>query len=182
MLISQVTHGRPQDRRSDTEEAIYDALEAQGAVFARVDHDPADTMEICGQIETVLGATICKNLFLCNRQQTDFYLLLMPPDKPFKTKFLSGQLGCSRLSFASDEQMETLLHCHPGSASALELFFDREGQIRLVIDRDLAQEQDWCGHPGRSTSTLRMRWEDLLNYVNLTGHSPTYVELPREVE
>ena len=83
------------------------------------------------------------------------------------------------------KQRETILaylETVPGSVSALELLFDREGQIRLVIDRDLAQEQDWCGHPGRSTSTLRMRWEDLLNYVNLSGHSPSYVELPREVE
>ena len=170
--------GRPSDQRIPQEEAIYDKLEELSIPFTRVDHDHADTMEDCLRIESVLGGKICKNLFLCNRQQTEFYLLMMPGDKPFKTKYLSAQLGCSRLSFAGAGHMGDYLSTVPGSASALELIFDVQGKVRLVVDRPLLKEADFCGHPGISTSTLRMRREDLLRYVEAAGHPPVYVDLP----
>ena len=170
--------GRPSDQRIPQEEAIYDKLEELSIPFTRVDHDHADTMEDCLRIESVLGGKICKNLFLCNRQQTEFYLLLMPGDKPFKTKYLSAQLGCSRLSFADAGHMEEYLRTIPGSVSPLELLFDTQGKVQLVIDRDLWQEDTFCGHPGISTSTLRLKREDLLRYVEAVGHLPVYVDLP----
>ena len=170
--------GRPSDQRIPQEEAIYDKLEELSIPFTRVDHDHADTMEDCLRIESVLGGKICKNLFLCNRQQTEFYLLMMPGDKPFKTKYLSAQLGCSRLSFADAGHMGDYLSTVPGSVSALELIFDTQGKVQLVIDRPLLEEADFCGHPGISTSTLRMGREDLLRYVEAAGHPPVYVDLP----
>ena len=172
--------GRPADRRSEAEEAIYNRLEELAIPFDRVDHDHADTMEDCLLIEATLGGKICKNLFLCNRQQTEFYLLMMPGDKPFKTKYLSAQLGCSRLSFADAGHMEQYLHTIPGSVSALELIFDTEGKVRLVVDRDLLRDETVSGHPGLSTSTLRMARQDLLRYVEAAGHSPTLIDLPAE--
>ena len=169
---------RPADGRSEQENAIYDHLEELNIPHIRVDHDHADTMEDCLAIEKVLGAPICKNLFLCNRQQTDFYLLLMHGDKPFKTKFLSAQLGCSRLSFADEGHMAELLHTVPGSVSALELLFDTDHKIKLVIDKELMDDEFISGHPGFSTSTVRLTREDMLRYVESTGHEPTYVDLP----
>ena len=174
--------GKPAEKRSPQEDAIYDALDALGIPFDRVDHDHADTMEDCLRIEEVLGGKICKNLFLCNRQGTAFYLLMMPGDKPFKTKYLSAQLGCARLSFADAGHMERYLHTIPGSVSALELLFDTEHQVRLVMDRDLLKDETISGHPGFSTSTIRMSREDMLRYVNSTGHEPTWVDLPAEIE
>ena len=171
---------RPSEPRSEQEDAIYDKLDALGIPFLRVDHEHADTMEDCRLIEAHLGGKICKNLFLCNRQETEFYLLMMPREKPFKTKYLSSQLGCSRLSFASAEHMAELLHTIPGSASALELLFDTEHRVKLVIDHDLLQEETISGHPGFSTSTLRLKREDLLRYVDAVGHAPTIVDLPAE--
>lgn len=170
--------GRPSDDRIPQELAIYDKLDELGIAYTRVDHEHADTMEDCLIIEEVLGARICKNLFLCNRQQTEFYLLLMPGDKPFKTKFLSAQLDCARLSFAGDEHMKELLQTIPGSVSALELLFDKEKRVRLVIDKDLLKDESISGHPGISTSTVRLRREDMLRYVEAVGHTPTYIDLP----
>ena len=169
---------RPTDERIPQELAIYDRLEELSIPNVRVDHDPADTIEVCEQVETVLGAKICKNLFLCNRQQTEFYLLLMPGDKPFKTKFLSAQLGCSRLSFADDGHMKELLSTVPGSVSALELLFDTDKRVKLVIDRDLLADETVGAHPGISTSTLKLQREDLLKFAASTGHEPTYIDLP----
>jgi Ala-tRNA(Pro) deacylase len=179
MFIDQTQYTtRPTDKRIPQELAIYDRLEQLEIPYVRVDHDRADTIEICHEVEKVLGGEICKNLFLCNRQQTEFYLLLMPGDKPFKTKFLSAQLGCSRLSFAGDEHMKELLSTIPGSVSAMELLFDTEHKVKLVIDRDLLQDAYISGHPGISTSTLKLKREDLLRFVQSTGHEPTYIDLP----
>ncbi len=169
---------RPTDDRIPQELAVYDRLEELALPFERVDHDHADTIEACHLVEAVLGCKICKNLFLCNRQQTEFYLLMMPGDKPFKTKFLSAQLDCARLSFADAGHMEQYLQTIPGSVSALELLFDRERKVQLVIDRDLMLDEYISGHPGRSTSTVKLKREDLLKYVESTGHPPVYVSLP----
>ena len=94
--------GRPADTgaRLAKEIRVYDFLDSLGIGYGRIDHEAAMTMEVCEEIDRTLGAQICKNLFLCNRQQTDFYLLMMPGDKQFKTKDLSAQIGSSRLSFA----------------------------------------------------------------------------------
>ena len=179
MHIDQTRYtARPTDERIPQELAIYDRLEELAIPYVRVDHDHADTIEFCHQVEQVLGAEICKNLFLCNKQQTDFYLLMMPGDKPFKTKFLSAQLGCTRLSFADGGHMRDCLQTVPGSVSALALLFDTDRRVKLVIDRYLMADEFISGHPGISTSTLRLRREDMLKFVESTGHSPTYVDLP----
>lgn len=172
--------GRPVEKREPWEEAIYDKLDELNIPFFRVDHDYADTMEDCLLIEEALGGKICKNLFLCNRQQTAFYLLMMPGGKLFKTKYLSAQLGCARLSFADAEHMARYLNTIPGSVSALELLFDTDHMVQLVIDRELLADDTVSGHPGRSTSTVRMSREDLLRYVSAVGHEPVYIDLPAE--
>ena len=169
---------RPTDDRIPQEFAIYDRLEELSIPFVRVDHDHADTIEFCLEVEKVLGSKICKNLFLCNRQQTDFYLLMMPGDKPFKTKYLSAQLGCSRLSFADETHMAQYLQTVPGSVSALELLFDTGHHVQLVVDRALMSDEFISGHPGISTSTLQLKREDLLRFVSSTGHEPIYIDLP----
>ena len=103
--------GRPSEiyGREERELRVYELLDSLNIEYERCDHAPAVTMEDCEAVDIAMGVRMCKNLFLCNRQRTDFYLLLIPADKPFKTKELSAQLGVSRLSFASAEDMERLL-------------------------------------------------------------------------
>ena len=138
-----------------------------------------DTIEACAAVEQVLGAGICKNLFLTNRQQTAFYLLLMPGHKPFRTKDLSHQIGSARLSFASPEHMLELLDIAPGSVSVLGLMNDHDGRVRLLIDRDLLQDAYLCCHPCINTSTLKLRMADAIDVlIPALAHTPTYVDLP----
>ena len=137
-------------------------------------------MEDCLAVEAVLGAKICKNLFLCNRQKTQYYMLMMPGEKPFKTKNLTAQLNCARLSFGDAEKMEEYLHTTPGSVSALELLFDTGNDIMLVIDNELLKDENISGHPGISTSTVRLSREDMLKYVKAVRHEPTFIDLAAE--
>lgn len=172
--------GRPNDKRTDTEESIYNHLDSLNIPYLRADHEHADTMEDCLLVEEVLSAKICKNLFLCNRQKTEFYMVLMPGDKNFKTKFITKPLGCARLSFAEADKMAEYLHTVPGSVSALELLFDTENNVKLVIDNDLMKEDYICGHPGISTSTVKLSKEDLITYVKSVGHEPVFIDLMTE--
>ena len=171
--------GRPEEARSPREERCYDFLDGLGIEYFRVDHEHADTIQECELVESLLGAKICKNLFLTNRQQTDFYLLIMPGEKPFKTKLLSKQINTARLSFGSPEQMERYLDTHPGSASVLGLLNDTENAVRLIVDRDLLAEKNFGCHPYQNTSSLLFSTEDLFEKVlPALHHEPSFVELP----
>ena len=184
MKIDQtVYHGRPADTRIPKEERCYELLDRLGVEYVRVDHEHADTIEACHEIEKLLGCEICKNLFLTNRQMTEVWLLLMPGEKPFKTKLLSKQIGSARLSFASAEQMLQYLDITPGSVSVLGLMNDRENKVRLLIDRDLLTQETIGMHPCINTSSLRMKTEDLTEkLLPAMGHEPTVVDLPWDTE
>ena len=171
--------GRPSEPRTPREERCYDLLDSLGVEFFRVDHEHADTIQDCELLESLLGAKICKNLFLTNRQQTDFYLLIMPGEKPFKTKLLSKQINTARLSFGTPEQMERFLDTLPGSASVLGLMNDRDNSVRLLVDKDLLSEETFGCHPCQNTSSLRFKTADLFSRIlPAIHHEPTFVELP----
>ncbi|MBQ2785722.1 MAG: prolyl-tRNA synthetase associated domain-containing protein [Oscillospiraceae bacterium] len=172
--------GRPADcsGRLDKEIRVYDLLDKLGILYHRIDHEAAMTMEACAAIDEALDATICKNLLLCNRQCTDFYLLMLPGDKVFKTSVLSKQIGSSRLSFASGEYMEQLLDINPGSLSVLGLMNDREHRVQLLIDTAVLKGEYFGCHPCINTSSLRLRTKDLMEKIlPATGHEAQLVAL-----
>ena len=177
MHESPLFTGRPQiGSRSDAEEKCYELLEALSINFTRVDHDIAMTMEDLAAAEKVLSCPIAKNLFLTNRQQTDFYLLIMPGNKPFKTKYLSAQLGCSRLSFASEEHLTSLLGVKSGSASLLGLMNDSEKKVQLVFDSELLAEPRFACHPCINSSTLAFDTSEIFKKI-----LPAFVREHKEV-
>lgn len=165
----ELLHGSPADMtgRSDREIRTYAFLDRLGVDFDRTDHpeQPATTMEVCAEVDAILGVHICKNLFLCNRQKTSFYLLIMPGDKPFRTKELSGQMGVSRLSFADEEYMERFLDIHPGSVSVMGLMNDKDHRVQLVIDEDVLREELFGCHPCENTSSIRFATKDLTDTI-----------------
>ena len=179
----ELQKGRPEntDNRLDKEIRVYDFLDKLGIQYQRIDHEAAMTMDACEEIDRALGdnTTICKNLFLCNRQETDFYLLLMPGDKPFKTKDLSAQIHSARLSFAKPEYMEKYLDITPGSVSVLGLMNDSEKKVQLLIDEDVMKEPYFGCHPCINTSSLKFTTEDLMQkIIPALEHEPVTVTLP----
>lgn len=175
----RLENGRPSDTtgRLEREIAVYDLLDRLGIAYGRVDHEAVFTMEACREIDRVLApAVICKNLFLCNAQQTAFYLLMLREDKRFRTKDISAQIGSARLSFAPEERLPELLGLTPGSVSVLGLMNDREGRVRLLIDRDVLASE-WVGcHPCINTSSLRLHVQDLTDrFLPAVAHDFTLV-------
>lgn len=175
--------GRPADcsGRPEKEGAVYDLLERLNIPFTRADHPAAFTMEECEAVSQALHTPICKNLFLCNRQKTAFYLLLLPASKPFRTKEITAQLGCARLSFAGEEQLASLLHLTPGSATIFGLQYDTENRVQLVVDRDLLDEAYFGRHPCINTSTIRLKTSDVFDRLtHALHHDYTLVTLKGE--
>ena len=177
----ELIHGRPEtnEGRLPKEIRVYDLLDSLGISYDRVDHEEAMTMEVCAAIDEVLEATICKNLLLCNRQGTAFYLLMLPGNKVFKTSILSKQIGSSRLSFASSEAMEQFLDITPGSVSVMGLMNDHENRVQLLMDKDVLKGEYIGCHPCINTSSLRFKTADLTQkIIPAMHHEPTYVDLP----
>ena len=175
--------GRPQvtDGRLPKEIACYDLLDKLQILYWRVDHTPRDTIAACEEIDEIMHTKMCKNLFLCNRQKTAFYLLLIDGDKSFRTSSFSKLLGVSRLSFGDAEHMASLLDLTPGSVSVLGLMNVTERQVQLVIDRDVAQLEYHGCHPCINTSSLKLRTTDLLEkFLPAVGHTPMILDLPKE--
>lgn len=175
--------GRPQNTegRLDREVRVYDLLDSLGIEYLRTDHGHADNMEACNEIDKVLDVLICKNLFLCNRQKTKFYLLMMPGDKPFKTKELSSQINSARLSFASAEAMEEYLDILPGSVSVMGLMNDKENAVNLLVDEDVLKGEYVGCHPCVNTSSLKIKTTDVFDrFLKAVGHTATVVHLTGE--
>ena len=179
----ELLDGRPDNPagRLPREVRTYDYLDSLGIPYKRTDHGRADNMEACNEIDAVLGVLICKNLFLCNRQKTVFYLLMMPGDKKFKTKELSAQINSARLSFAEPEDMLKYLDIEPGAVSIMGLMNDRDHQVNLLIDEDVLEGEYLGCHPCVCTSSLKMKTADVIEkFLPATGHTFRKVHLVGE--
>ena len=177
----QLLHGRPEsaEGRLNKETRVYDLLDSLGIEYDRTDHIAAMTMEDCLEIDKILDVIICKNLFLCNRQKTKFYLLMMPGDKTFKTKDVSSQIGSSRLSFADAEDMEKYLDITPGSVSVMGLMNDHDNRVQLLIDKPVADSELLGCHPCVNTASLRMKTKDVIEkFLPAVHHEAIMVDLP----
>ena len=178
-----VNKGRPKncEGREAKEIRTYDFLDSLGIEYYRVDHEHLDTMEQCEAVDVALETVLCKNLFLCNRQHTAFYLLMMPGAKSFRTKELSAQINTSRLSFAEPEYLLKYLDIIPGSVSIMGLINDKDCEVQLLIDKDVIKPDHIGCHPCVNTSSLKLRTEDVLEkYLPAVKHTPIFVELKGE--
>ena len=176
----ELQKGRPADTAGRLEKEIrtYDLLDRLGVEYERIDHEPAMTMEDCKEVDQLLEAVICKNLFLCNRQKTAFYLLMIPDTKVFHAKDLSAQIGSARLSFAKPEYMEEFLDITPGSVSVMGLMNDKEHRVQLLIDEDVLDGEYIGCHPCINTSSIRFKVKDLIEKViPAMGHDFVKVKL-----
>ena len=181
----ELIKGRPADEtgRLEKEIRVYDLLDKLGMEYYRTDHEPATTMELCNYIDKILDTLICKNLFLCNRQKTNFYMLMMPGDKPFKTKDLSKQINSARLSFADESYMEEFLDITPGSVSIMGLMNDTDNHVQLLMDKEVLEGESLGCHPCINTSSLKLKTKEVMEkFLPAVHHEAVIVELPRYEE
>lgn len=178
-------NGRPTKIKERIKQEIdtYDLLDILEIIYEGTDHPPADTMEVCEERAKILNTRICKNLFLCNRQENTFYLLCMPADKQFKTSIVSKQLGVSRLHFAPESYMIQFLNLHPGSVSVMGLMYDTNNCVRLLVDNDLKNQEYFACHPCINTSSIKFKTTDLFDkLLPEMHHKVTFIDLPESID
>ena len=175
----QLYNGRPTDKREDKEEKVYDLLDSLNIEYERVDHEPLFTIEACQKVDEVLGFEICKNLFLVNSNRTNYYMLLMMPNKSLSTKDLKVQINSSRLSFGSADQLLEKLNLTPGSVNVCALMFDKSNSVQLLVDEDILKQEKFGFHSMINTSTVTVKTSDVFEKIlPALNHSPITVKIP----
>ena len=139
----------------NTRHEVLRWLESMEIKYEFHEHEPAHTIDDCLRMPFITeDVTICKNIVLCNRQQTVFFLLLLRPLTPFRTAVVSKALGVSRLSFAPESALEEMLHLTCGSVSPLGLLFDQERRITLCYEAAAAATPRIAFHPCDNRATV----------------------------
>ena len=173
---SEIKETAPAAFVNETQRKVYAALEWLAIPFGRIDNDPAVTMEDCIAVDRALGVQTVKTLLLCNRQQTVFYLYVMPGDKPFSTKDFGAALQISRVSFAPASMLQELLGTEVGATTPLSLVADSENRVRLIIDKSAVLPESIGCPDGTTTCYMRLKTADLLErFIPETGHEPTFI-------
>ncbi|RBL89426.1 prolyl-tRNA synthetase associated domain-containing protein [Chitinophaga flava] len=177
-FVSEIKETEPSEFKTPLQRMVYEMFREKEVKYERVDTDPAITMEDCVRIDERLNVKTVKTLFLCNRQQTNFYLVVTTAEKPFKTSDLSAELEISRLSFAPVDLLKSILGTDVGAVTVFGLMLDKQLNVQLVIDRDVLTEEWYGCSDGTTTSYLKLSTEWVLNeFIPAIGHAPKFVQL-----
>lgn len=176
--VSEIQTKAPASFRTQLQEEVYKTLEELGISFERVDTDEAITMEDCTVIDEKLDMKMVKTLFLCNRQQTEFYLFVTAGSKPFRAKDFSHALGVSRVSFAPAGLMETMLGVKVGAATVFSCLLDKENRVRIVFDKAVLAEKWYGCSDGTTTGYMKVSTDDITGkFLPFTKHPLTVAEV-----
>ncbi len=157
---------------------VYAALDAMGIAYDAIRHDAAAHIAQCMDVMRSLNAVVVKNIFLCPRNQSRFYLLLTRPDAKLRTGDISAQAGSSRLSFAPEDRLAALLHEHPGSISPMGLIFDEAHAVTVLVDDALLGAERLAFHPCDNTESLAMSGRDFFDaFLKRLGYAPVPVTI-----
>lgn len=148
------------------QQEIIAFLDSLAITYEYHNHPKAHTIDACLALPFITeDVTICKNLFLCNRQQTQYYLLLLKPDTVFRTSAVSKALGSSRLSFAPEDSLPRLLNLTSGSVSPFGLLYDHEHKIMLAAEEAVTDTPRIAFHPCDNSATVILTQEDFWKTV-----------------
>lgn len=176
--VSEIMTTAPKDYKTTLQASVYRILERLQIPYERVETDEAITMEDCVSINEKLDMKMVKTLFLCNRQQTAFYLFITCGDKPFRSKDFSTALNISRVSFAPAELLETMLGTKIGAATVFSALLDKEHKVQIVVDKDVIREEWYGCSDGTTTGYMKVRTEWIVNqFLKDTGHVPAIIEV-----
>ena len=174
--VSEMMTTPPPVFASELQRKVYETFEALGIPFGRVDTDPGLTMEDCQHIDEKIGVRIVKTVFLCNRQQTEFYLYVTTDDKPFVTREFCGALGIPRVSFAPADKLWERTGVLVGATTVLSAILPASAGVHLVMDRGVAESEWFACTDGTATCFVKFRTADLLQkYIPASGHTLTLI-------
>lgn len=178
ITVSEIQNKAPIQFKTQLQEKVYQTLAELQIPYERVDTDEVITMEDCIAVNERLDMKMVKTLFLCNRQQTEFYLFITCGDKPFRSKDFSNALGVSRVSFAPSELMETMLETKIGAATVFSSLLDPDGRVQIIFDKEVLSQEYYGCSDGTTTGYMKIRTEDIHGkFLKFTQHIPAVIEV-----
>lgn len=176
--ISEIRTAAPTQCETPLQSMVYQTLDALSIPFESVDTDEAITMENCVLIEENLNMKMVKTLFLCNRQQTSFYLFITKGDKPFRSKDFSTALGVARVSFAPSKKMDTMLGTKIGAATVFSALLDKNNIVQIIFDKDVLAEKYYGCSDGTTTGYIKIETDKILHtFLPYTKHTAAVIEV-----
>jgi len=183
LYVSEIVNEKPKEFENETQRMIYEALEELKIPFDRVENDFMISMEDCEAVNKKMNTRMAKNLFLCNRQKTEFYLFITKDNKHFNTKIFSKAMGISRVSFAPEETLTEYLGTKIGATTIFSLVYDKDCKVHLVIDKDVLEEKFHACNDGTNNAHIKITTKDLMEkYLKYTKHEPVIIEFKEEEE
>lgn len=164
--------------RTELQKSVYETFEKLNISFERVDTDEAVTMDDCVAINEKLDIKMVKTLFLCNRQQTDFYLFITRGDKPFRSKDFSHALNIARVSFAPAELLHDMMGTDIGATTVLSILIDKVNLVKVIFDSEVVREKWYGCSDGTTTGYLKIRMTDIIHrFLDYTNHKPIIISI-----
>ena len=157
---------------------VFELISAMGIGYKYMEHPAAATMADCKAVEEAFGAVMPKNIFLCPRNKSAFYLLITRPNAKYKTADISKQLGVSRLSFGPEAELKEYLMTTPGAITPMGLMFDSGKNVTLVVDSALKDAELLAFHPCVNTMSLAMTGADFFGkFLPALEREPIFVDI-----
>lgn len=179
--VSEVKMYLPKNYKNAVQQKAFEVLKELDIPFFRVDNDEAITMDDCEAIDARLEAKTVKTLFLCNRQQTAFYLFVTPGDKPFRTKNFGAALEISRVSFAPSELLQEMLGTIIGATTIFSVLQDTENKVQVVIDNDVLQNEWYACSDGTTTGYMKIPTKRLIDDIlPYSKHTAKFITVSAE--
>lgn len=155
---------------------LFGQLQSLGLDHETHDHPPVFTVEQSRAHWAAIDAAHTKNLLLKDAGGA-FWLVVAPAEATIDLKALPARIGSRRLRFASAEDLQRLLGIESGAVSAFALINDHAGDVRMVIDRSLADAPRIALHPLDNRKTTVIATGDLMRFLASIGVTPVVVDL-----
>ena len=158
-------------------EEILARLKELNIKYEIKNHIPVYTIEEMDRLgkDFFYCVCICKNLFLRDQKGKRHFLYVLREDKTANLSELPDKIGSTRLSFASEERLKKYLNVEKGAVTPLAVLFDREKAVEVIIDKDLLKEDILGVHPGENTSTVLIKSQDLIKYIEANKNKIIYI-------
>jgi Ala-tRNA(Pro) deacylase len=165
----------------DPSAKAYALLDRLGVSHRTVGHQPVFTVAESQEMRGTLPGGHTKNLFVKDKADR-LFLITAEEDSPIDLNATSKMLGVKgRLSFANAELLMAHLGVEPGSVTPLALVNDEARNVTFILEKKLLEHAIINVHPLINSRTTALRREDLVAYIEATGHAVMAMDLPHRM-
>ena len=154
---------------------LLDLLKEKNIKYEIYNHAPMFTIE--DSLSMNIPEGLVKNIFLRNDNGKKHYLIVMQKEKTADLKKVRSEIQSSRLSFASEERLEKCLKLKKGSVTPLGVINDSVNAVEVFFDKDIKEMKKIGVHPLENTATIFLTPQDLIKFVEETGHKVQFIDI-----